>query len=89
MKINHFSQDSKWRSIKCVIKKPLKIFSIIGMDDNDPQFFWIFDGGKHGNSFSPGETTARDLHHSELQAYSASKKIKDHYLRKVWYLFPV
>ena len=70
MKINHFSQDSKWRSIKCVIKKPLKIFSIIGMDD----FFWIFDRGKHSNCFSPGETIARDLHHSELQAYSASKK---------------
>ena len=27
-------------------------------------------------TFLPGETIARDLHHSELQAYSASKKKK-------------
>ena len=42
-------------------------------------------------TFLPGETIARDLHHSELQAYSASKKKKntDHYLLRVWYLFPV
>ena len=58
------------------------------MDDNDPQFFLIFERGKHSNSFSPGETIARDLHHFKLQVYSASKKIKDHYSRKVWYLFP-